>query len=346
MDNSERIDRDLIVIGGSAGALSVLLEMVAALPADLAAAVMVVVHQSQSQPGRLPAILSNRGPLIAEHATDGAAIELGRIYIAPPDHHLLIEPGRIRLSRGPKENRFRPAIDPLFRTASRAYGPQVIGVILSGLLDDGTLGSMRVKHAGGTVIAQDPASADAGDMPASVIGNVACDYILRPNEFAGILAKLVQEPSIVATLKATSPMTRNEFSPESMSRLPSETGDTADRGNNALATGQDLGSPIGLTCPQCGGAVWERTEGGLVSYRCHVGHAFTADAMADDHNSQLESTLWEAVRMFQENAALHRRMEAKTRERGVHDMADRYGERAQEQETRSELMRKLLLKET
>ncbi len=145
MPENQRVERDLIVIGGSAGSVSVLQQIVAGLPADFAAAVMAVLHQAQSQAGRLPEIFASVGRLRADNATDGALIELGRIYVAPSDFHLLVERGRIRLSRGPKENRFRPAIDPLFRTAARVYGPQVIGVILSGLMDDGTLGCMRVK---------------------------------------------------------------------------------------------------------------------------------------------------------------------------------------------------------
>jgi two-component system chemotaxis response regulator CheB len=335
--------RDVIVIGGSAGALSVLQQILGALPADFPAAVFVVIHQSQSQPGRLPEILARCGALAAEHAIDGAAIELGHVYVAPPDHHLLVERGRMRLSRGPKENRFRPSIDPLFRTAARVYGPQVIGLILSGLLDDGTLGMMRVKQFGGMTIAQDPLTADSADMPASAIRNVACDFILKPEQIAGTLTQLVQQPSILPSTKGASAMSQSKL-PEDTT-LPSETGDTADRGDNALTVGKVPGAPTGLTCPQCGGAVWENDEGPLITYRCHVGHAYTADSMAAEHESQLESTLWEAVRMFQESASMHRRMEIKARESGVHEMADRYGERAAEHEARTELMRGLLLHE-
>jgi two-component system, chemotaxis family, protein-glutamate methylesterase/glutaminase len=131
------ITRDIVVVGGSAGALSALQTILRGLPGDFPAAILVVVHQAQSMPGRLPDVLG--GPLPAQHAVDGEPIEVGRVYVAPADHHLLVQPsGHVRLSRGPKQNRFRPAIDPLFRTAARVYGPQVIGVVLSGLLDDGT----------------------------------------------------------------------------------------------------------------------------------------------------------------------------------------------------------------
>ena len=335
------ITRDLVVIGGSAGALKVLERTLGGLPADFPAGVMVVMHQAEGQPGRLAEILGRCGPLAAKHAEDGEAIELGRVYVAPPDVHLLVERGRLRLSRGPKENRFRPAIDPLFRTAARSYGPQVVAVLLSGLLDDGTLGMMRVKHFGGVTIAQDPADADAGDMPASAIRNVNCDYILKSSEIAGVLIRLVQESSSARSRGAT--MSERPM-PES-SNVARDADDSAERGDNALATGSLGACSSGLTCPSCGGALWERNEQGLLYYRCHVGHAYTADSMAAEHDSHLESTLWAAARMFQESASLHRRMERKARETGQSDMARRYHERAEEHDARTEAVRKLLLGE-
>ncbi len=185
-------------------------------------------------------------------------------------------------------------------------------------------------------------------MPSSVIRNVRCDLILKPDEIAGALTKLVQEPSTVPSVQGAtmSPHTNpSETNLPENSGIPSETGDTADRGDNALTSGRVPGAPTGLTCPQCGGAVWERDESGVLTYRCHVGHAYTADSIAAEHESHLESTLWEAVRMFQESAVMHRRMAAKAREQGLGDMAARYAERAVEHEARAELMRKLLLQE-
>lgn len=337
------IERDLIVIGGSAGALQALQELIAKLPANFPAAIAIVLHQAQSQPGHLPDILNRCGVLPAQHAKEGEPIELGRIYVAPPDFHLLVERGRLKLSRGPKENRFRPSIDPLFRTAARAYGPQVIGIILSGLLDDGTLGLMRVKQFRGIAIAQDPTTADAPDMPNSAIRNVQCDYILKPSDMSDVITQLVHEPALSAVAGATmNPPTR--AAPEAAG-VPSETGDTADRGDNALSTGHLGQCTSGLTCPACGGAVWEKHEGPLLTYRCHVGHAYTADSMAADHESHLEATLWEAVRMFQEAASLNRRMETKAHDAGNADMSVRYGERGQENEARAEAVRTMLLAE-
>jgi two-component system chemotaxis response regulator CheB len=333
------VTRDVVVIGGSAGALPVLQQVLGGLPTDLPAAVLVVVHQALHQPGRLPEILGRWGKLPAKHASDGEPIEIGRVYVAPPDLHLLLERGLTRLSRGPKENRFRPAIDPLFRTAARHYGPQVIGVILSGLLDDGTLGLMRVKHYGGVAIAQDPASAEAGEMPASAIRNVACDYILKPTEIAGVLNQLVQQPSSAPVQGAA---LAGGLMPES-SNVARDADDSAERGDNALATGSLGQATSGLTCPQCGGAIWERREGRLLYFRCHVGHAYSGDSMLSEQESVLESTLWDAVRMFQESAALNRRLEKKAIEAGESDMARRYCERAEEREARTETVRRILL---
>jgi two-component system chemotaxis response regulator CheB len=336
------LQRDLIVIGGSAGALSLLRQVISELPADLAAAIVIVVHQSQLSPGRMPHILSS-GVLPVGFARDGERIELGHVYVAPPDYHLLIERGTLRLSRGPKENRFRPAIDPLFRTAARAYGSQAIGVILSGFLDDGTLGLMRVKQFGGTTVVQHPDTAEARGMPTSALANVGVDYVVTPSEMAGLLQRLVLEPSLASPQPGAQAMSAPLS--ESAKGVPSKTGDTAERGDMALLTGRLGGPPSGLTCPECGGALWEQAEGGLLTFRCHVGHAYTADSMALAHDSQLESTMWAALRMFQENAALHHRMASKAKDSGNVEIAGRFAERATEQEGRADLMRKLLLGE-
>jgi len=335
------ITRDIVVVGGSAGSLPVLQAIMTALPADFPAAVLIVVHQAESQPGRLPGILP--GALPVAHARDGETIELGRIYIAPPDQHMMIEPaGHIRLSRGPKQNRFRPAIDPLFRTAARVYGPQVIGVILSGLLDDGTFGLMQVKRFGGVAVCQDPADADASDMPASAIRHVRPDHVVKGSEIGGTLNRLVREPS-PGPAQGASTMSEQRL-PTSSVGIPSESGDIADRGDNALTTGTMAGPPSALTCPGCGGALWELSESGLLFYRCHVGHAYTAESMAAEHDDLLEQTLWEALRMFEENGSLHHRMAERARQSQPR-MADRYAERAAHNQTRSELLRRVLLGE-
>ena len=336
------VTRDLVVIGGSAGALPALQQIFRALPKDFPAAVLIVVHQAQSQPGKLPEVLG--GPLPARHARDGEPIEIGRVYVAPPDQHLMVEPaGRIRLSRGPKQNRFRPAIDPLFRTAARVYGQQVVGVILSGLLDDGTFGLMQVKRFGGVGVCQDPRDADAPDMPASAIRHARPDHILKASEIAPLLDRLVREP-LRGAAHGGGPSMSERSTPTSSVGIPSDAGDIADRGDNALTTGSITGPPSALTCPDCGGALWERNEEGLLFYRCHVGHSYTAESMAAEHDDLLEQTLWEALRMFEESAKLHRRMAERARD-AEPAMARRYAERAEENLTRTEVIRRVLLGE-
>ena len=181
---------DIIVIGGSAGGLEAMNAIVGGLPADLPAAVFVVLHTSPHSPGLLPEILNHRGPLPAAHARDGEPVTPGRIYVAPPDHHLLLEAGRVRVTRGPKENRFRPAVDPLFRSAALAYGPRVVGVVLSGWLDDGAAGLWAVKVRGGVAVVQDPDEAFARSMPESAMRQTRVDYRLRVADIAPTLAQV------------------------------------------------------------------------------------------------------------------------------------------------------------
>src|SRR5437016_6436818 len=184
---------DIIVIGASSGGLRALEQLCGALPADLPAAVFIVWHTHPRSPAMLAPALDRRGPLPAAVAQDGQPIRPGRIYVAPPDQHLLLARDRVRVIRGPRENRFRPAVDPLFRTAARALGPRVIGVVLSGTMDDGTEGLLLIKRHGGVAIVQDPADAEAPDMPASAIRHVPVDHVLPLADIPRMLAKLARE---------------------------------------------------------------------------------------------------------------------------------------------------------
>lgn len=186
---------DIIAIGGSAGSVAALVQVVQGFPPDLPAAVFVVVHSSPHFPSLLPEILQRSGPLPAVHPEDGAPIEPGRIYVAPPDRHLLVKREYMRVVFGPKENRFRPAIDPLFRTAAQAYGKRVIGIVLSGLLSDGTAGLIEIKQRGGMAIVQDPQEAAVPCMPQSAIKHVAVDHILFSADMARVLFELSHEPA-------------------------------------------------------------------------------------------------------------------------------------------------------
>jgi two-component system chemotaxis response regulator CheB len=186
--------RNIIVIGASAGGFEALKKLVADLPKDLPASLFIVWHMSPNVRGVLPQVLNRAGGLHAANAFDGETIETSRIYVAPPDRHLLVESGRVRVTRGPRENRFRPAVDPLFRSAAAAYGRRVIGVVLSGALDDGTAGLWTIKHNGGTAVVQDPLDAEVPSMPENAMREVAVDYCISISEMAPLLARLSQEP--------------------------------------------------------------------------------------------------------------------------------------------------------
>src|SRR3954453_3569729 len=188
-------NHDIMIIGTSAGGLEASIAIISNLPADFPAALFVVTHMSPEEPSLLPDILSHRGLLPAVHVTEGMPIEPGRIYCATPDHHLLIEPGHIHSLRGMKENGFRPAIDATLRTAARAYGPRVVGVILTGMLDDGTAGLLAVKRRGGYAIVQDPDEALYPSMPRTARRYVAVDAVLRLADMAPTLVRLAHTPT-------------------------------------------------------------------------------------------------------------------------------------------------------
>jgi two-component system chemotaxis response regulator CheB len=285
--------RDIIVIGASAGGVIALKELVAQLPRELAAAVFIVQHVSAHALSYLPQILSAAGPLKAKHPHDGEPIEMGRIYVAPPDHHLLLEEGRVLVKRGPKENRFRPSIDALFRSAAYTYGPRVIGIVLTGLLNDGTSGLWSVKRLGGLGIIQEPDDALYASMPTSVLEYVEVDHQVPIAELAPLLVRLTGE-SIPDERLA---------SPEELTRISTEVQIAAQK--NAFEMGiQHLGTPTQLTCPECHGALVELKEGRLIRYRCHTGHSFTASSLLAEVTKAVEESLWNVARGLEETIVL------------------------------------------
>lgn len=322
--------RDIIVIGASSGGLQALRELVGGLPVDVPAALFVVVHTSSTHSDVMAGVLERGGKLPAEPASNGASIRHGRIYVARGDHHLLLESGRMRVVRGPKQNGFRPAIDPLFRTAAKAYGPRVIGIVLSGALDDGTLGLACIKSAGGKAIAQDPADALVDSMPLSAIHNVQVDHIVRAADMGLLLSRLVREP----LPNGGRPMAQ------------SPTGkDQAEMQPDALETGRLKGPPSPYTCPECGGTLWESQTGRLITFNCHTGHGFTAESLVAAQNDALEEALWSALRALEEHAELQRRMAEHARNGGLQALGERYDERVRTAEERSALIRQVLLRE-
>jgi two-component system chemotaxis response regulator CheB len=316
--------RDIVVIGASAGGLAVLCELVRGLPRRFPAAVFVAVHTSADNPGVLPQILARFGPLPVAFARDGERIEHGRIYVAPPDHHLLIERDRVRVTHGPKENGFRPAVDPLFRTAARSYGPRAVGLVLSGALNDGTHGLSQIVEAGGVALAQDPQEALIPSMPLSAIQNVEVRRVLRSAEIAAALADVVRES--VEDPDCDAP------------KAPEAALDGA-----SLQDAPPPGAPSGYTCPECGGAMWEINERGrLLRYRCHVGHGFTAETLIARQGTDLEAAMWTALRALEEHIALCRRLAERAGERGLTGLAARYHRDADEGALRADVIRDAL----
>ena len=242
-----RDGHDIVVVGASAGGVEALMQLAYGLPPDLAASVFVVLHIAPDSASALPEILSRAGRLPAVHPADGQRIEPVRIYVAPPDRHLLLVGPRIHVVRGPRENGHRPAVDPLFRTAARSFGPRVVGVILSGTLDDGTAGLAAIKMRGGVAIVQDPDEALFQGMPRSAIDNVAVDHVLPVNEIAPRIAQLVQEP-----VTGSAPAVTDEMDMEAR---------MAELEEAAVQRNERPGTPSVFSCPECGGVLWEVADG-------------------------------------------------------------------------------------
>lgn len=330
--------RDIIVVGASAGGIEALKTLITDLPATFPAAIFVVVHLSAESPGLLPTILDHVAQIPVVEATDQAPIRAGHIYVAPPDYHLLLEPGWMRVTYGPKENRFRPAIDPLFRSAAYAFGPQVIGVVLSGLLDDGTAGLWAIKDRGGLAVVQEPGEALYPSMPQSALRHVAVDSRLRMREMAAVLTGLVCEP---LTGEMTGEMTVESEVPMS-DALAIET--KIALADNALQSGVlRLGQPSYFTCPECHGVLVQIEEGDIVRFRCHTGHAYSQETLLAEVNEAIELGIWNAVRIMDEKILLLRQMAQQLSTHSNADLAQRFTAKAEEVAQRSQLVRQFVL---
>lgn len=327
-------NKEIIVIGGSAGAVEALKGLVEALPRDLDAAVLVVIHIPPSSPGRLPEILQRHSAVRVAWAEDGEPIENGRVYIAPPDQHLIVEPGCVRLTRAPRENHSRPAIDPLFRSAALAYGPGVIAVVLSGRLDDGTAGLWAVQERGGTTVVQDPDDAAHPDMPRNALAYTEADHVVPAEALGGLLARLAREP-VVPHAEPASPALELEV------KIAMEA--------NALDHGvMSLGPTTPYSCPECHGVLMRVGEGGIPRFRCHTGHAYALDSLLASATEGVEETLWSALRAVEETVLLLREAARHEASNGVRGggpvIASRFEEKAQESEARARSIRQVVLR--
>ena len=319
---------DLIVIGASSGGIEALIALLGWLPADLAAALCIVVHTSPEAPGLLPAVLGRRTPLPVSQAIDGERLQAGHIYVARPDHHLLVESGRIRVTRGPRENRHRPAVDPLFRSAALTYGPRTIGVVLSGALDDGTAGLAAIKNQGGIAIVQDPEEALFPGMPASAQRHVPVDYALPAAAIGPLLARLAREPA---------------SQPE---RAPAEALIIEERYAREEGAAMDdlteIGMPTALTCPECHGPLWEVGDRSILRFRCRTGHAFTAESVMAGQSVALEDALWMAVNTLQESALVAEQLAKSAEERHHEHVAARFAAKARESRRQARVIRTVI----
>lgn len=308
----------IVVIGASAGGVQPLLELAASLPADLPAALAVVLHIGR-QPSILPELLASRGALPARHARDGEPLQAGTIYVAPPDEHLLLEDGAVRLSRGPRENHARPAIDPLFRTAALHYRERAIGVLLSGALDDGAAGLAAIKQSGGRAIVQDPATAFDPSMPLSALASLDVDHCLAPQAIGPTLCRLV-----AGAMPPAQPV------PD---RLRHE--QAIFEGKHGVEHLDAIGDPCEQTCPDCGGTLWELHEKKPLRFRCHVGHAYSGQSLADSQARQTDEALQSSLRRLEEREMLLRRLVAVAE--GTGDQAQAAAGRRQAQHLRRQL---------
>jgi two-component system, chemotaxis family, protein-glutamate methylesterase/glutaminase len=319
--------RDIVVVGGSAGSIEVLAQFVGGLPPDFPGSIFVVVHFPGSVRSTLPHILNRSGPLPARHPPDGESIESGRIYVAPPDCHLHVSDGHVRLTRGPKENGHRPALDPLFRTAALSYGPRVVGVVLSGNLNDGTAGLLRIKQRGGLAIVQDPETALYQGMPRSAIEHVAVDHVLPVQEISALVAKLASRSAGFLEVSG--------MAEEPTSDAKADESAISDRHRQP-------GLPSTMSCPECHGVLWEVTDDELVQFRCRVGHAYSAEALLVHQSEQLEAALWTGLRSLEEHSALARRLAARAESRGHRYSASSFTEQAMDAEHHASVIRSVL----
>ncbi len=283
--------KKVIVIGTSAGGLKAVTTLVSQLQKEFEAPILVVQHISPDATGNvLLDALNKLGNLKCEHAVNGTSLKNGHLYLAPSDHHLMIDDDeRILVTKGAQENRSRPAIDPLFRSAAVVFGNKVIGILLTGYLDDGTAGMIAIKRCGGTCIVQDPKDAEYPDMPQNALNQLTVDHCLPLLEMGGLLYQLIARKTGKQAVIPKDILIETKIAKRVLSDLPSV---------NAL------GNQVPFNCPGCGGVLWQVDKGPSTRYRCHTGHAYTAASLLAEQTEKIEETMWAALRMFEERRNL------------------------------------------
>ncbi len=315
--------KDIIAIGGSAGSSTVLQRIMADLPADLPASIFVATHVPSRSSGYLADMLAGAGPLPVSAAIDGQPIERGRVYVAVPDRHLLVVDGTLRLGEGPRENMTRPAIDPLFRSAALSYGARAVGVVLSGMLNDGASGLWAIKSRGGTAVIQHPVDAESDQMPLAALEAVEPDEVATAADLGGVLSRL-----------AASEAGESLAASDSLS-LEVEIAAGARLGSHIL---REIADPSALSCPDCQGVLSEIREGRPLRYRCQTGHASTAEILAA-RTEEVDQAMRIALRVMEERVTLVTRMAEDARRSGRPAVAELYNARAAEYTRYAEILR-------
>ncbi len=323
--------RNIIVIGASAGGVEAITQLVASLPATFPAAILVVLHIPAHTPSALHDILDRAGPLPCAPVVDGEALCDGRIYVAPPDRHLMIDGDHVRLTRGPREGRTRPSADVLFRSAAYACGKCVIGIVLTGMLDDGTAGLWAIKDGGGLALVQSPQETAFSSMPQSAIDNVEVDAIVPLAEMPALL------------MKWTSEEIEAEGEPSMTKGMELETRIALE--DDALEKGvMHLGPTTAYTCPECHGVLVKIQEGPITRFRCHTGHAYSMQSLLAELDEEMDDTLWNAIRTFEERVMLLREMEKTAREKKLENDAEMLAKQAETAQKRMGELRDIVMK--
>jgi len=318
------VKRDIMVLGASAGGVEALCRVAAELPQNIPAAFVVTLHLSPFAESNLPRILERAGNLPAKHPEDLEPLRKGIIYVAPPDFHLILEEDRIRLGHGPKENRHRPSIDVMFRSASKLCGHRVAGVLLTGNLDDGVAGLIDIKKRGGLALVQDPREAHFPEMQIRALEALKVDWCLSLAEIGQKLVEL-----------ATKPQYRLRPQRNRKDETPHRPGEANGEENKP-------GTPIPLTCPDCQGPLWEYSSGELTNYRCLVGHRYSLESLLAAHSEEVEEALWVALRTLEEGVALQRQLSESARARSNSIAAACFSARASKNADQAKLLRKVL----
>jgi two-component system chemotaxis response regulator CheB len=306
--------RDIIAIGGSTGSGKVLQRIMADLPADFPGSIFVSTHVPSHSPSHLAAILARSGPLPVSAALDGQAIERGQVYVATPNRHLLVIDGTMKLGDGPRENMTRPAIDPLFRSAALSYGSRAVGVLLTGMLNDGASGLCAIKQRGGTTIVQHPLDAQADEMPLAALEAMTPDEVAPAADLARLLTEIVQRDAGAGVPAQDNLMLEVEIA--AGTRLGAE-------------NLRKIADPSALSCPDCGGVLSEIRGEHPLRYRCQIGHALTAEIVAS-RSEQVNEAMRIALRLMEERVTLVTRMAQDARDTGRRAVAELYEARAEE----------------